>query len=360
MLALILRHRRLAPLTAKVLRWHRDFHLYRRPRPLAAGMYITNGCNLRCRSCNIWRKRPTRTVPRARALQLVGALGRSGCYYFSISGGEPLLVPHLADTVAAARQAGIDYVHLVSNGMLLDGTAVRNLAAAGLSEISLSLDGPPAAHDRRRGHTGAYAAVLAALANLQRWAPDMPIVLNTILAPARPADALHAVAVAERLGLAVKVQPFVLHPGFDLEGRTAEDERRLADGDRHPLREALARLRRSPAVVNSVPFLTALEAYFFDRRRLPLADEPCLFGYHHVEIDEAGRLHPCLEGDRWRDGFVLDRDLGEVLNSRDYRARVEGLKACTGCRENMYVCYYEPRLNFPIWNLVRHRWVKRT
>ena len=353
MLRTMMMRMRLLPFAYRVIGWHVRFVVSRTASPLACGLYISSACNLRCSLCNIRRYDPPYTISEDRARALVKELGALKVVYFSISGGEPLLAPYVFDLLAYAKSLGILYTHVVSNGLLMDAARAKALAKAAVSEISLSLDGPEHFHDKARGVTGSYRHVLDAVEHVKVHAAGTRIVLNTILDPAAPDHALHVVDVARRLDVQIKVQPRNEHPSFGEVHGAAQDRHELNPEERRALEAAVAALIRAPHVVNSRPFLDNYLAFLFRPERLMLAKRGCVFGYHHVE-SFAGQLFPCLEGMNWTNGFEWgERSLSETFRSPQYVRKLQELRECGGCRRNYYVCYYEPRLNFPIWNLVR-------
>ncbi len=343
----------LLPFASRVIKWHLRHIVSGTASPLACGLYISSACNLRCSFCNIRRCDPPYTVTKERARRLVKELGALKTVYFSISGGEPLLVPYVFDLLEYAKSAGILYTHVVSNGLLMDAERARAMAKAAVSEISFSLDGPEPFHDAARGVAGSYRRVLSAVAHARSHAPGTRVVLNTILDPAAPDNALHAVGVARELGVQIKVQPRNDHPPLGGANSAPQGRHTFSPEERKALEAAVAALIRAPHVVNSRPFLKNYLAFLFHPNRLMLAKSDCILGHHHVE-NFADRLFPCLEGMGWTNGFEWgERPLSETFRSAEYVQKLRELRGCTGCQRSYYVCYYEPRLNFPLWNLVR-------
>ncbi len=85
----------------------------------------------------------------------------------SFTGGEPLLVPHLAELVRHAKQTGLR-VNLITNGTLVDEGMARRLAQAGLDSAQVSLEGVTAAtHDALVAMPGAFARAVAAVQHLR-------------------------------------------------------------------------------------------------------------------------------------------------------------------------------------------------
>lgn len=351
--------RHLPQMAYRVFRWHISYGLRKTASPLACGFYITSRCNFRCVFCNIWRIRPGFQVGKPEAQKIIGDLAAKGLIYLSFSGGEPLIVPYAIDLLAFARERGVLYTHIVSNGYAMDAEKARDLRSARVSEISFSLDGDESTHDRGRGIDGAYKRVLAAVECVQANAPGTRIVLNAILDPKNPANALAAARTAASLGVKIKIQPQNNHPSFGLDDTAAAVGRMFDEGQKKALLLALSELRNSPHVANSRAFFDNYEAFLFHPDNSLFVRENCLFGYHHVEFFD-NRIFPCLEGMGWQNGFdTKGKTAGEVLNSPEYRAELYRLKQCIGCRKNYYVCYYEPRLNFPIRNFVMSRVARR-
>ncbi|MCD4728850.1 MAG: hypothetical protein K8R46_14420, partial [Pirellulales bacterium] len=165
-----------------------------------------------------------------------------------------------------------------------------------------------------------------------------------------PADCLPVVDLARRLGVFIKVQPLNQHPEFDSRNNVRVCRH---DIDAQRLRDVLDRLKQEKRVVNSRLFLDNIYNFFCRKERLVFRDDRCFFGYHHLEISEDGLVFPCLEGMDWRNGMEDGGDLKTLLRSQGYRQTVEQLKDCRGCQRNYYICYYEPRLAFPVGNAVK-------
>jgi len=103
---------------------------------------VTKRCNLRCPFCfaegGIGEDIPFETVrDRLRALAVPGKT------LVQLSGGEPTVRNDLPQIVAAAKEAGCQYVQLNTNGIRLaeDAAYVHSLAEAGLSFVFMQFDG---------------------------------------------------------------------------------------------------------------------------------------------------------------------------------------------------------------------------
>jgi MoaA/NifB/PqqE/SkfB family radical SAM enzyme len=117
---------------------------------------ITNACNARCRFCTFPQVPPASRVMAdpTRLLQGLSALKSAGVQYVCFTGGEPLLYPELLPVLHRARELGLNTI-LCTNGSLLTPEVIKDLQAAALENLIISMDAPSAAqHDRHRGLPG--------------------------------------------------------------------------------------------------------------------------------------------------------------------------------------------------------------
>lgn len=104
---------------------------------------ITDRCNLRCRYCmpegiTLMPMRDILTYEEIR--EVVSAAVNLGITRFRITGGEPLVRKGAAELVRMIHDtAGVTRVSMTTNGILL-GPMVRELMAAGLTSVNVSLD----------------------------------------------------------------------------------------------------------------------------------------------------------------------------------------------------------------------------
>ena len=142
------------------------------------------GCNIECQHCSIsgfQGRRPVGakflTPEKVRAIyEEAHALGHAQT---TISGGEPLIFKDLFKVIEAINPERF-FIQIDTNGWYLTEQKARDLYAAGVDKIQVSLDSSIAAeHDAFRRAPGAYERAVAGIANAK--AAGLAVVLATVV-----------------------------------------------------------------------------------------------------------------------------------------------------------------------------------
>jgi MoaA/NifB/PqqE/SkfB family radical SAM enzyme len=117
---------------------------------------LTERCPMRCAHCDMGKAR--RELSRRQRLALAHQLAASQVWGVSLIGGEPTLLPNLADLASILVSAG-KHVTLGSSGFGLE-RHLDALLRLPIANLTLSVDSHDAAtHDGLRGRAGLFAAV---------------------------------------------------------------------------------------------------------------------------------------------------------------------------------------------------------
>lgn len=199
----------------------------RRPVTHLARLYVepTARCNLACRTCirNAWQEPGGDMSDATFAAVLAGLSGFVPPPTVFFGGfGEPLAHPSIVDMVAQASSLGCP-VELITNGMLLTEQTSRQLIAAGLDRLWVSLDGarPESYADIRLG-----AALPTVLANIRRFsdlrsylrAPQPEIGIAFVAMRRNIADLPRLFAMGRTLGAARYLVTNVLPYTAEMQG----------------------------------------------------------------------------------------------------------------------------------------------
>ncbi|MFD4904605.1 cytosylglucuronate decarboxylase [Kitasatospora purpeofusca] len=141
---------------------------------------ILEACNADCFMCDFALSRDTFRFSRSDFAELLPQARAAGVGYVRFTGGEPLMHPDVVELVRAGAGAGMR-MSLITNGSMLP-KLVKDLAAAGLAQVIVSLDGATAAtHDTYRRSPGMFDAGLRGL----RLADELGVLprVNTVVGP---------------------------------------------------------------------------------------------------------------------------------------------------------------------------------
>jgi radical SAM protein with 4Fe4S-binding SPASM domain len=296
----------------------------------------TAACNLHCGYC----RASARATPDEEELSTEEALAFIDEVaplkpMLILSGGEPLLRADIFDLARHAVALGLR-VSLATNGTLLDSSVVDLISHAGISRVSISLDGASQGkHDQSRG-PGSFQAALEGIKSL-RGKVDFQI--NFTITKTNADDVSAVLSLAEDLG-AKALHFFFLVP----TGRGKEEDLISAEQQEDLLR-AIDREKSQRSLeiqVTCAPQYTRLA-----RASAKGRGGGCLAGSRFVFISRRGEVYPCgylplLAGsirdkkftEIWKNSPVL-----RALRERDLKGKCGDCRfrqACGGCRARAF------------------------
>ncbi len=358
MIKLILKNQLNYEFIGRMVKWHAKYYMFGRGTPVSAGVIITEACNSRCIMCNLWKLKKPSVYPRADQERAIDALARIGCYYYSIGGGETTLVKDLPDRLAYAARK-IPYVRVITNGLLMSPELARSLGSSGIKEISISIDGTREFHNIMRGRADAFDKTWGALDMLCTYASNLQIVVNSVLTPYNIHSLRDLRKSLDRFpNVYQKYLPISSHEIF----HTHDQKTLLFSGEaasESEMDKFLEDAVLNPRNINSPVFLRKAKSFFKGERNIIWEQKRCLYPYHSIDFDSKGYAYPCSTGMDFKNGFPSDSDLEKFLKSQNYRDIQKKLEGCIKCHGSMMVCYYEPRLNFPLHNLIYYKFKKK-
>lgn len=134
---------------------------------------VTKACQNRCLFCyNVWKEDPgypARELALDETLRLLDrVVGQVGCKHIGVTGGEPLLSPHIFEILAHMASLGVEPV-LISNGCVLSETAVKKCMDYGCKYFEVSLhSNDEAIHDHLSGRPGNFQEVIDGIMNVKK------------------------------------------------------------------------------------------------------------------------------------------------------------------------------------------------
>ncbi|MCK5174540.1 MAG: radical SAM protein [Planctomycetes bacterium] len=156
-----------------------DFEDYR--SPLFIAWQLNSACNLGCLHCceDAGHSMPDE-LSKEQAFDFCQQIADLDIPYMAISGGEPLLCPHVFDCCELIRSNNIS-LKIETNGEFIDEATARRFADLKMRSVQISLDGAtPETHERLRKR-GDWEKAVAACKHLM----DMGVNTEVVFVPTK-------------------------------------------------------------------------------------------------------------------------------------------------------------------------------
>ena len=132
----------------------------------------TTRCNLHCRHCGSdctvnSREKDMPLEDFLRAVDTIPATHRPKGFSVVLTGGEPLLRPDIEEVGRSLMRRKMPW-GMVSNGYFYDAALQDRLLAAGMSALTISLDGMEESHNWMRGNPASFERAVSAIRTAAR------------------------------------------------------------------------------------------------------------------------------------------------------------------------------------------------
>jgi MoaA/NifB/PqqE/SkfB family radical SAM enzyme len=251
-------------------------------RPMLASIEMTKFCNAGCDFCDDWK---TKHSPKLG--DVVDMVRRLNPMVLAITGGEPLLEKNLATIVrnVKAEQRFI-YVYMITNGSLLTLEKAEELFAAGMDQISISMNYLDARQDEERKLPGLSAHISSLVPQLT--GRGRTVLTNTVIMRDNLDQILPIAQRTLEWGAKVSFSAYTDFKNgnrahyFDAEG--IERLRGVVDG-------LVAHKKRFGNITNSRYYLERIVPYFTSETGIG----GCKAGNSFVQLTPDGQVRQCAD-----------------------------------------------------------------
>ena len=308
---------------------------------------FTFRCNLRCRMCSM-HERIQELKSQNRPIELdidtikkVVREGASmGIQSLILIGGEPFLEPRLHELVAEAHRYHMG-VTVVTNGTLISAESIEQMFAAGLDNLSISIDAATEAGFAAIRGEKAFGRILDNIKLLSRMKEEQKRSIPSVVSVCtimnqNLAELFDIVLLCRGLGISKLIfQPVVRdntdQTRVDFNSSVFIPPARYAELDAM-LDRLIAYKLQSPEnfnfIANSTRHLKLIKKYF--RSTLKPGAQPCYAGYNRVQIVQEGKLYFCVNQNKYEATFgdVAVDSLRDLWFSRKAHACRKLIRGC--------------------------------
>jgi MoaA/NifB/PqqE/SkfB family radical SAM enzyme len=290
-------------------------------KPLQCSLYVTDQCNLDCAYCTEYdNSKPhpslgdlTKWLTRIRDL---------GTVRVALVGGEPLMHPDIVSVVRTARKLGLA-TSLTTNGFLLTRSLVKDLEAAGLEVMQISVDRmTPSAITRKSFKT--VLPKLEALADSR-----INLHMTGVLCDDTMGESRAVLETGLERGIPTEVR--LVHAGPDRRFR-------VAPGERERLETFLMWMREAKAAGVKIHTNDAILDYQLSLVRGEHVDWVCTAGFKIFFVSAQGKFWLCSM--RHTDQHILDVTPEDLLANNEAKSCQDGCGVY--CCVNTSLLYERP------------------
>jgi len=155
----------------------RFFLNFIQPNPIEASIKVTERCNSRCITCDIWKNKPENELTTQEIENIFHQLKEIGIKLIGFTGGECLLRSDIGELIKKAKEIVGAKVYIITNGILLEKKA-KVLLESGVDYISVSLDGIGKTDEKIRGVLGHYDKAIKGINVLKKLNPGGKPIIN--------------------------------------------------------------------------------------------------------------------------------------------------------------------------------------
>jgi MoaA/NifB/PqqE/SkfB family radical SAM enzyme len=314
-------------------------------RPFYARYHITHRCNYRCSMCG--QRTDAADPPELstrEAAAVADILSSLGVRHAVITGGEPFLREDLADVISLFADRSFSVRVQTNGGPQVTREAVSRCAAAGLQDLSVSIDTLRGeVQDRICGVKDAVDHALNALSLAREMLPSSMSLANVVASKHNFEELPSIVRFFHARSTYTYITPVMIRrtgeAGAEYRFRTDDETFSLEGMESGKIRAVIGELielrRRSMGLTNSTLFLEDFHRYLSSGR----CAWKCEAGNLYLDVFPDGGVSVCKEKSPLCN--ILDPGFRDYFSSGKFHERADEVaSSCTGC---FYGEYREPQ-----------------
>ena len=283
-------------------------------RPLSVSIEVTKRCNARCDFCDYWK-----ISDRDELTDFTDVVRRFDPLVVVFTGGEPMLRRDIVPIVKSIKDLpGFRYLTVLTHGGFLTEAKIKELVAAGVNQINISMNYPDERQDKERGLPGLFERLEKTVPRLVAEGMNV-FTFASMLMVDNMHDAEPLIRLAHKWGINIAFSGYNdLKNGnqkhFVSPAQMAEFKQVCAN---------IIKLKRELKNVMTSDYFFETLPEFYEKRKI----EGCDAGKIMIHVTPKGMVQPCAE-------------LPAIAHYSEF---VPGAYQGTGCSSCFDACRAEPQ-----------------
>lgn len=300
-------------------------------KPFMLSHILTTKCNCRCKTCDIWKKKPEKELEKEQIFKILDKAVDVGIKVYAVWGGEPLLMKDLPEISRYAKKKKLVTL-LFTNGALLEERA--NEICPYTDFLLVSIDSPDETNDEIRGRKGLFKIVVNGIKKAKEHT-GCTVIINTVVSKLNQDKIPEMLELAEKLGVKASFEPMQEVGGYNQKYKLSMEKE--AEIFKYLIQE---KKRGNNRLSNSIRFYSN----FVDGKNYA-----CHMPKVYLTIGPGGEIVTCdlLEKSKslglgYNEGYfgnILDLDLKEFLRSEKYQQFIRQAEKCQLCEYSCVIDY---------------------
>ena len=278
---------------------------------------LTNTCSAQCSFCTIWKQKPKVSVDLDKALKTIDKLADLHVKFITLTGGEPVIHPHVEDIVQRCTDRKMVSSILVADPRLLTENKLNSISEAGIDMIAISLDHyDDAVLYESRKIEGLSSKIADAVSRINaKRNGEINSMASILISTFNHTSLEKLFKVTKDMGfksIAINYPEFSQSPVYTLGGEGINlKKEEVATA----LEEVIRLQKKGYNVVNPELSIKSIISYL----RGTGSKYQCFGGYRVLFVDWFFHVHPCMH---------LADNYGDILDMEEEDLRKKGCDAC--------------------------------
>ncbi|TMA29245.1 MAG: radical SAM protein [Deltaproteobacteria bacterium] len=251
-------------------------------RPITVSIEVTKRCNARCDFCDYWK-----ISDRDEMTDFTDVVRRFDPLIVVFTGGEPMLRRDLPAIVKSIKTLpGFRYLTVLTHGGFLSEAKIKELVAAGVNQINISMNYPDARQDQERGIPGLFERLESTVPKMVAEGYNV-FTFASMLMVDNMHDAEPLIRLAHKWGINIAFSGY-----NDL--KNGNQAHFVSDEKMDEFRKVCARvvrLKRELGNVMTSDYFFEMLPEFYEKRHI----DGCRAGKIMIHVSPKGMVQPCAE-----------------------------------------------------------------